>query len=277
MLFIFLFFSLISCKPLVSAYFAIFDDAYNSTMNVSKIIPWSMFDRIIISFAILDQNANLTNERTSDHSKILHIISLYKKAQPNGEIFISLYGEIDVLFLNAANHSTIFSQSVLRYLKRYNINGIDLDWETVFINKHANELVTLIKSCDQVFNGKYKITHAIWPYVHDPQTIGLLANIVDEINIMSYGFEISKIESLINQYHHAGFPYEKMVLGMETESEAETKETIAGKISLINKYNLSGIFVWRLDNDGIPVENNTNSGPPTFKTTKMLYDVLHGL
>ena len=277
MLFVFLFFGLTNCKPLVSAYFAFFDDAYNSTMNVSKTIPWSMFDRIIVSFAILEKNANLTNQRTTDHSKILHIISLYKKARPNGEIFVSLYGEINTPFLYAANHSAIFSRSVLQYLKRYNINGIDLDWETVFINKYATSLVTLIKSCDQIFNNKYKITHAIWPYVHDPQTIGQLTNIVDEINIMSYGLGIKAIESLINQYHLEGFPYEKMILGMETESDTETKETIAGKIGLINKYNLSGIFVWRLDNDGIPVENNTNSGPPTFRTTKMLYDVLHSL
>jgi hypothetical protein len=102
-----------------------------------------------------------------------------------------------------------------------------------------------------------------------------LAIIVDEINIMTYQFDIGSIESLINQYNGRGFPYEKMVLSIETETEKETKSTIAGKIELINKYNISEIFVWRLNN--ILMENDTLIGPPTFRTMRMLYNVLHGL
>ena len=275
MLFVFLLLSLVSGKPLVSAYFGIFDDAYNSTMNVSKTIPWKMFDRIIIAFANIDKYANLTNERSTDHAKIQHIISLYKKSRPNGEIFVSVYDDRPERFLYAANHSKIFSKSVLKYLRKYNINGLDLDWETYRINSYSKQLVTLIKSCNHVFDRQYKISHTIWPYVHDASTVGLLANIVNDINIMSYGLGTDIIENLINQYNQSGFPYEKMILGIETETQSETKDTIADKIALIHKYNLKGIFVWRLDNDGIPVDNNTNVGPPTFATTKMLYDELY--
>ena|SRR5436853_1847069 len=268
----------ISSRPTIIAYFAFFDDAYNSTMNVSNKIPWAIFDRIIISFAILDGRGNLTNEHPSDNAKIRHIQALYKKSRPDGQIYISNYGDDTYRYLYAANHSDVFSASVLRYLKRYNMNGFDLDWETGMINRYSSELVTLITSCDQVFNTKYKITHAIWPYVHDPGTVGLLADIVDEINIMTYQYDMNSIEALIKQYNGKGFPYEKMVLGIETESERETKGTIADKIRLINKYNMSGLFLWRLDNDGIVRDDNdTIVGPPTFRTTWMLYDVLHRL
>lgn len=264
MILILIFLILISSKPIISGYFGIFDDAYNSTMNVSKLIPWTIFDRINIAFANVDNNAHLINERSTDIPKIFKIIKLYKKARPDGKVFISLYYDRVERMMYAANHTKIFSESVIRYLKRYKIDGIDLDWETVFINKYRDNLITLLKSC----YGKIRITHTIWPYVHTPETVGLLANVVDQINIMSYGFSGNTIEALIKQYNNSGFPYEKLVLGMDTELEFETKETISDKLKLIKKYNLAGIFVWRLDNDDI------NNDVPTFKTTQMLHDVL---
>ena len=121
--------------------------------------------------------------------------------------------------------------------------------------------MNLSKSC----YGKHKVTHAVWPYVHNPETVGLLKNIINQINIMSYGLSIPRIESLINIYNKFGFPYEKMIIGMETESKLENVNTITGKLELVRKYNLSGIFVWRLDND------------PDFKTTKMLYNVMRNM
>jgi len=276
MLIIILFFNIVTSKHSVTAYFAIFDDSYNSTINVSTQIPWKMFDRIIISFAILDKYGNLTNPLITDHKKILHIISLYNKANPYGEVFISLFGDnTDEYYIYAANHSEEFSHSVLAYLQKYNLNGIDIDWETIAINYYSDVLVTLIKSCRKTFGNKYKITHAIWPNVHNPKTVGLLADIVDEINIMVYQTDVRMIEYLIKQYNSSGFPFNKMIIGIDTESESETIDSISSKIDLINKYNLSGIFEWRLDNDAIPRINGTSIGPPTFKTSKLLYEVLH--
>ena len=243
-------------------------------MYVSKAIPWKMFDRIIMSFAILGENGNLTNERATDHAKILHIISSYKKARPDGQILISNYGEYDDNYVNASKNSQNFAEIVLLYLKKYEIDGFDLDWESVRINDLSNELINLLKTCKYIFKNKYKLSHAIWPGVHSPKTVGMLANLVDEINIMSYEMSISSLEFLINQYNQSGFPYEKMVLGMETETRNENNETICGKIDLVNKYNLRGIFVWRLDNDDIPIKSGIQVGPPSFRTVKMLYGAL---
>jgi len=269
----------ISAKFIVGSYFGIFDDGYTETMSINKTIPWVMFDRIYISFAILDEYGNLTNSNADYHKKILEIVSLYKRARPNGLVFISsTFGNfMDERYLYAANHSVEFSRSVLRYLEKYNIDGLDIDWETVQINKYATELITLITACKKLFKAKYKVTHAIWPNVHDAPTIGLLANIIDEINIMSYATDISvyQLEYLIKQYHDSGFPYEKMIIGIETELVSESKNIIVAKVKLIHKYNLAGVFLYRLDNDDRPEINETNRGLPTFKTTKLLYDVLY--
>jgi GH18 family chitinase len=250
-----LFINLVTCN-FITAYFGVFDDSYNLAMKDN--IPWKMFDRLIIGFANLDNNSHIINENPNDHQRILNVSYLYKKARPDGELFISMYDDRYDRFLYAANNTDIFSKSVAQYLDKYKMNGMDLDWETVLINVYSNELVKLLKSC----YGKLKITHAIWPDVHDPKTVGLLANIVDEINIMSYEMGIPALEKLINSYNKSGFPYEKMVLGMETESQKENKNTIVGKLELVQKYKLAGMFVWRLDND------------PGFKTVKMLYENL---
>lgn len=270
MLFLLLLFNLICSKSII-AYFAIFDDGYSSTMSVSQKIPWKIFDTIVIAFANLDRYGNLTNSHATNDDKIRKVISLYRKSRPDGKVEISLYDERDNRFLYAANNSEHFSKSVQRYLKRYNMNGFDLDWETVLMNTYNKSLVALLRSC----YGKFKVSHTIWPGVHDPATVGLLTNIVDEINIMSYRIDISQIESLINQYNRSGFPYEKIVLGMDTESQYETKDTISDKLKLIDKYKLAGLFVWRLDNDGIPRDDNgTAIGPPEFNTTKILLKFL---
>lgn len=276
LIFIFLLSNLVVSKQIVSSYFAFFDDAYNATMNTSKTIPWKMFDRILIAFAMLDEKGNLTNSLVTDDAKIRRIISLYRKSRPDGEILISIYGDdsVNERYIYASNHTEIFTKSVLKYLKKYQINGLDVDWETFAINAYSTELVNLLKSCYNAFGKKYKITHTIWPRIHSPDTVGLLANVVDEINIMSYGTDVNDIEYLINQYNQSGFPYRKMIIGMDTESESETKDSITAKMELIKKYGVKGPYLWRLDNDGIPRKNGVPIGPPTFKTTKLLYDVL---
>ena len=59
--------------------------------------------------------------------KILHIISSYKKARPDGQILISDYGENEDNYVNASKNSQKFAENVLLYLKKYNINKLDLN------------------------------------------------------------------------------------------------------------------------------------------------------
>ena len=275
---IFLLFGIVLSKPynkqyIVAAYFGIFDDDYIYTMRVNDTIQWSMFDRIYIAFATVNKYGELNNTHIYNNEKIFNIISLYKKARPNGKIFISSdYGdEIDKYYLYAAKNPVKFANSVVNYMNTFNINGYDIDWETSFINNWSNDLVNIITTCSKIFNTKYKITHTIWPEVHSTETVALLSNIVDEINIMSYGINIDNLEKLINQYNNSGFPYEKMMIGIETEF-GESKEVILGKVNLVNKYHLAGVYIWRLDNDNMIMVNDTKI--PTFKTTKLLYDII---
>lgn len=282
----FIFLPFINCYTL-SCYEGIFDDLWNITMNHSKLIIWPQ--KLIISFAILNEYGIITNDYPNYDYKIFHTIAAFKNAKPNGKVHISIFGsKIDEHYLYAANHTEQFIESILKYFKRYNLDGIDIDWETPSINFYSDALVTLIKTCTTTFNKKYEVSHAIWPYVHTPTTVGLLANIVDEINIMTYYMDTDKIEDLVESYNKSGFPYSKMVLGIESETGMDTIDIIRGKIKLMIKYGLKGLFMWRLDNDGISKEvllvnkymfrkftkinkiSLKDSDPPSFKTIKMI-------
>ncbi len=249
---LFLLFSIVTTFK-INAYFGTFDSAYNATIHQK--IPWSMFDQIIVSFATLD-HANITMHDRMDE-QIKNISQLYKNQRPDGQLSMSIYDEHEDAFLYASNHLDVFKTNAKTWLKKYKFNGFDMDWEMGNINDYARDLIKMTSYCTSV---------AIWPYVHSPKLVGMLKV---PIHIMSYTMDKKEIEELIISYNQSGFPFEKMVLGIETESQQETNLTITNKIELVKKYNLSGLFVWRLDNDDI------QQGIPTFKTTNMLYHALN--
>lgn len=245
---------------IISAYFGIFDSNYQNTIeNTNITIPWHTFNRIYIAFATLDKNGNVTNYPYFDE-KIIKIVTTYRKIRPDGEVLFSLdYGTLmDDYYVIAAKHPKIFAISVLNYVKKYNLTGVDIDWETAYINDLSNYLVSLISACKVSFNGKYKVTHTIMPNVHSPKTVGKLSDIVDEINIMSYFLTACEIEETINQYNKYGFPYNKIILGISSENDFDSADVIKDKFNLIHKYGLVGVFLWRLDNDLNPIFKITN-------------------
>lgn len=262
-------------KQIMGSYFGIFDDSYNETIKVRTQIPWTYFDRIYIAFATLDEYGNLTDTDLYSEDKIYNITNWYRKAVPHGKIFISSnYGDIiDQWYLVASKNPDNFARSVLSYLIKYNLDGYDMDWESPFINDYSQQLISLLTACKKQFGNKYFLTHTVLPDVHSPQLIGNLSNIVDGINIMSYGYYGISLETLINDYHEKGFPYEKMLIGVDSEDGIDNEVSIQNKTNIIRKYNLGGIYLWRLDNDSR--YNNHILGPPTFYTANLTYNIFN--
>lgn len=240
-------------QPIRAAYVGIFDDNYEKMMEIYREIPWETFDRIYIAFSTLDQYGNMTDLTSNSKYQIKNITRLYRNANPNGEIFISSNydGNMDGRYVVASEHPHQFATSVLKYLEQYQLDGYDMDWETGSINYYADKLILLLKSCKNIFNNKYKLTHTIFPSVHNETTVGAISNIVDGINIMCYAGWGNDLVNLIEAYHRNFFPYDKMFLGVESESGVDTYYTLKEKIGIICKYQLGGIYSWRLDNDYI--------------------------
>jgi GH18 family chitinase len=280
-----------------AAYFAMVDGAYDKAMSVKNNIPWDKVNRVYIAFATLDDNGLLTNLQVNGSTgeadkRIRTIISQCRSAQPKAEIYIvsNFGGEMNARYLAAAKNPQGFADSVLAYLKSYGLDGFDMDWETYNIDDYAVPLKTILTTTYKTLKasgispsgGTYKLSHTIWPGVHSPETVASIKDCVDEINLMTYGTGPAySLEEYAPQYSAAGFPYSKMVAGVESEfgysdnEGPDTEASVSAKADFVKKNKLAGMFSWRLDNDMCATEGTGDEGPPTFQVAKWVYKYLY--
>lgn len=283
-------------EPVIAAYFYLFDDAYDAAMSVQEEIPWNKINRLYIAFATVDDGV-LTDIATDDSSgdeaeqKIRAVVELCRNGNPDAEIFISSnYGDsMDEEYLEAAEDPQRFADSVVDYLDKYGLDGYDMDWETYQINDCSDDLQALLYACNAALEqagpnphgDPYKLSHTLWPGVHSPETVASLSDIVDDVNLMTYGPGPSyDLESYAQSYHDAGFPYEKMIAGVESEfgyadnGGVDTEDSIREKCAFVKENNLSGIFSWRLDNDMRTDDGQSGGGQPTFQVANWIYEAM---
>lgn len=265
-----LFISYTQSKSVIGTYISIFDEGYDRIMQVKDFIPWKTFDRLYIAFATLDDNYNMTDIPDAEY-KIKNITYLYRKANPNGKIYISsdYGGDMDHKYSMAARNPESFALSVVKYMEKYKLDGYDIDWETAAIDWYVDDLVKLLTGCKKVFGSKYGLTNTVWVGVASDQTVCKVKDVLDGINIMSYGSDYNSIVSIINGYNACSFPYDKMIVGIESEVGADTKLTTIQKIDAMRKFDLGGIFYWRIDNDYVV------NGIPTFQMAKWINETLN--
>ena len=292
-----------SSGRVIAAYWYLYpdpnDDTYPVVMPAKDQIPWKKINRLYIGFAtvkdgtITDLPAGSSTEdtarRTEMQRRIREIVALARQNNPDLEIFITSNfdeKELDPQYLLAAQDPQKFADSVLSYLKTYDLDGYDMDWESRSIDDYAPQLTALLSACHTAFisagpdpHGRsYKVTHAIWPGVESAQTVAGLAGVVDQVNIMSYGpGDTYDLVSYADAYHAAGFPYEKMIGGLEGEAGYgesgghDTQDSIAAKCVYVKANNLAGLFVWRMDNDMRP-----DGKPPAYLVTGWMNECLAG-
>ncbi len=275
------------------------DDSYPLLMSVQNQIPWKKINRVYIGFATVHDgvltdlptgsSADDTARRDENIRRIRNVVALCRQNNPDAEIFItSNFGDEDMdnEYLQAAQDPQKFADSVLTYLKTYDLDGYDMDWESRQIDDYAPQLTSLLSACHATFaeagtdsHGRtYHLTHTVWPGVESAQTVAGLKDSVDQINIMSYGpGDGYDLVSYADAYYQAGFPYGKMIGGVESESGypenggPDTQASVAAKCAYVKANNLAGLFEWRMDNDMRP-----DNSPPTFQVTGWMSDCLEG-
>lgn len=286
---------------MIAAYLYIYpgpdDDSYPMLMSVKDQIPWKKVNRIYIGFATVNagiltdlpagSSADDTARREENVRRIRNVVALCRQNNPNTEIFITSNfdeKELDPQYLEAAQDPQKFADSALTYLKMYDLDGYDMDWESRRIDDYAAQLTSLLSACHAAFaaagpnphSRSYKLTHTVWPGVESPDTVAGLKDSVDQINIMSYGpGETYDLASYADSYAQTGFPYEKMIGGLESESGypesggPDTQASVAAKCAYVKEHNLAGLFEWRMDND-----MRSGDGPPTFQVMGWMSDCL---
>ncbi|HVP97541.1 glycosyl hydrolase family 18 protein [Methanoregula sp.] len=273
------------------------DDTYNLVMAAKDQIPWTKINRLYIGFATVNEgvltdlptgsSADDATRRAEMQRRIREIVALCRENNPNAEIFITSNfdeKELDPQYLQAAQDPQKFADSALAYLKAYDLDGYDMDWESHQIDDYAPQLTSLLSACHATFaaagnnpHGRpYLLTYTVWPGVESPQTVAATQDSVDQINIMSYGTgDKYDLASYADSYAAAGFPYGKMIGGVESESGytdnvgPDTQATVAAKCAYVKEHNLAGLFEWRIDNDMRP-----DSGAPTYQVTGWMSDCL---
>jgi GH18 family chitinase len=293
----------VESRYIIAAYFYLYpdpnDDTYPLVMSARDAIPWKKVNRIYIGFAtvhdgeLTDMPAGTSAEnishRAETQERIRNVIALIRKDNPDAEILItSNFGEdeMDPEYLLAAEDPQKFADSVLAYLKEYDLDGYDMDWESGRIDEYAPQLTSLLSTCHATFaaagttpRGRaYLLTHTVWPGVESPATVAGLADSVDQLNLMTYGTGGKyDLVSYADAYHDAGFPYGKMIGGLESESGygdnvgPDTQESVAAKCDYVKTHSLAGLFVWRMDNDMRP-----DNSPPTYQVTGWMSACLSG-
>ena len=273
------------------------DDTYPLVMSAKEKIPWTKINRLYIGFATV-KDGELTDLPPGDSSedtprraemqrRIREIVALCRKNNPGAEIFIvSNFDEkeLDPEYLLAAEDPLKFADSVADYLEEYDLDGYDMDWESRQIDDYAPQLTSLLSACHDRFAAgsttqrgqRYLLTHTVWPGVESAETVAGLSDSVDQLNLMTYGTgDKYDLVSYADAYHEAGFPYQKMVGGLEgevgyTDNEGpDTQESVAAKCGYVKTHDLAGLFVWRIDNDMRP-----DNSPPTYQVTGWMSDCL---
>ena len=287
----------------IAAYFYLFDDSYDAAMSVQDTIPWKKINRLYIAFAtvqdgvLTDLPAGSSSEdiakREETEQKIRNVVALCRQGNPDAEIFITsnFGGDMDDQYLLAAQDPKKFADSVVDYLRTYDLDGYDMDWESRRIDDYAPQLTTLLSACHVAFGAAgnnphdhtYTLTHTVWPGLESPETVAGLAASVDDLNLMTYGpGQGYDLASYADAYHQAGFPYEKMIGGVESEFGYEenggpdTQTSVAAKCDYVKENHLAGLFEWRMDNDMRTPDGVNPGGPPTFQVTSWMHDCLSG-
>lgn len=192
------------------------------------------------------------------------------------------------IILNDEQNFNRHVQQIIDRVKKYNLDGIDLDYESIyladkklfyeFLKKLNQEMKNINKKL--VFTALAKwgdnIEYPSLPQTRRVQDYKMISDLVDELRIMTYDF-ISKnsevagpiaplpwIEKVIQYSIYKGVPREKLVIGVHNYSFVWTERPILQKLDLINWF-------------GNIVNNNQNEGSLVYnyediEITKKLYN-----
>jgi chitinase len=259
-------------------------------------IPFDRLTHINFSFAIPAKNGGgLDALRNWDK-----LIGLVKKAhQHNVKVFISIGGWSigdaagdDSRFHRMAESSeerNYFVTNVMELVKRYNLDGVDMDWEYPDIeNRSAEDYVLLMKQlADSLHAKNKKLTAAVVHYGNQGDgTKKEIFDIVDWLNLMTYDDDkgqpiphspYSLAEKSVNYWiKQRGLPPQKAVLGLPFYGKPRGKlthykdlvkagadpfgdtydsvyyngiNTIKKKTQYAQKEKMAGVMIWEISQD----------------------------
>ena len=268
-------------QPIIAQYFGIWaEQGQTWEQKFRSDTPFDKLTRLYISFGKIikkeDGHFSINFDGSTDHVHAL--IDRIRAVNPHAEIFLTVGGNGNDDSFGGAANDDLFAMNVRDFLLSYGMNGFDIDWEEG-LNKQA--LNKLTQNLYQVLHAVGdQLTLDVWPYagMYDMST---LRNSVDQINVMSYGTGLS-LANIVPIFIQAGFPAEKIIGGIETESgynqfggvtdSLGPDGTIVAKAKYVLSHGMAGMMEWRLDNDYATADNPL---VPTYQGALLLWSAMY--
>lgn len=145
---------------------------------------------ILISFLTLDAYGGLPNQ--NDIGKKVENAAEFRYLNPDIEFFASIAAEVDEWSQLSANTSSraIFAENLYNFLEKYDMNGIDMDWEFPRLEDKEN-FVLLLQDVKAKFGSTYSLSSAVTPgkyRINTSYDIPGIFETVDFVNLMTYNF-----------------------------------------------------------------------------------------
>ena len=269
-------------SPVVAQYFFFQDEGDRTwTVKFREDIPYAKLTRLYVWPAWLDNGLLILGMQTDPDSptRVEALTAACRQANPGAEVYISSGYDDGEMYLEAAKDPGRFADSVVAFLRRYGLDGYDMDWENGLETQPLNDLATALRSAFDTAgaeDGKhYGLTLATWPKPDRAYDMSVLAAQLDAINIMSYGVDES-LEGCAQAYEQQGFPAAKMIGGVDTENgylggvdTIGSDGSIAEKAQYALQNGLAGMMEWRLDNDYVVDDIST------YKGADQLWESMH--
>lgn len=269
-------------KPIIAQYFGIWVDEGRHQQWEQKFrsdTPFTKLNRLYISFCkiVKAPDGGFTIEFDGNVDHAVALINRMREVNPQAEIFVSLGGDGGPNAFGGAAKDARFAEHVREFLQKYQLQGIDIDWEMGLQRELLSRLITQLSPV--LHQAGLKLTLAVWQFVSPAYDMSVLTPQLDQMNIMSYG-QIRKLDGIVKQYVDAGFPIEKLIGGIEVENPyreggpdtlGETG-TIVQKANFARQHGMAGLMSWRLDND-YPEDDNLNY--PTYRGALQLYEAMN--
>ena len=228
---------------LVGQYIGTFNQTGWST-RFREEIPLHLLTRLYLAFALIDKDGL----HWEDEGKVLQVLQQLKKVNPAAEVFASVQDDVGLL---RGAFDPGFSKKVLLFLQKYQLQGLDLDWEE---NLEERSLSHLVEHLSRLLRpAGMKLTLAAWPFWMRAYNASVLRIHLDQINLMSYGAGLN-LSEVVDDFVSHGFPPDILIGGVSTEWSGETDSlgvngSIAQKVRIARERNLVGMMAWRVDND----------------------------
>lgn len=254
-----------STPPIIAQYYTISSDSAEQWKDEFKSnTPFTKLNRLYITFGkIVKTGGHFTVAIDGSENHLKQVLQTMKEKNPKAELFLTTRGTDDSDSYGGAANDPAFAQNVATLLKKYGLNGFDIDWEEDLNKADLDNLLIHLHSTLHANNKKLTLT--VWPFMQPEYDIAVIKNNVDQINIMSYGTEIT-LNEIVAIFEGANFPADKIIGGIDTESPYQDVQdslgpngSIAQKSAYALSHHLAGMMEWRLDSDYTTTQKPLNA------------------